>query len=185
MITSDKIKSIKNCDLKLIATDYNFDYQDKLTKKLDKFSSNLNQETINEIVLWKVNRYVELRQDTLLKLNAINKTDKAFDEVAVRVLLKELLTTKGIKIAMASTILRYKNPNLFQIIDQRVYRILYGQKMKTTSSKNLEENISTYLKYLIDLREACKILQIPFDSSDRILYMADKRINGDIKLDNY
>jgi hypothetical protein len=35
------------------------------------------------------------------------------------------------------------------------------------------------------LREACKRLQIPFESSDRILYTVDKRLNGDIKLDNY
>ena len=34
-----------------------------------------------------------------------------------------------------------------------------------------------YIKYLCDLSAICTDLKIPFDKSDRILFMADKRIN--------
>jgi hypothetical protein len=52
--------------------------------------------------------------------------------------------------------LRFRN-NIYQIIDQRVYRIIYeGQtlKLKTyPSEKNINEQIDIYLKYLLDLRK--------------------------------
>ncbi len=90
---------------------------------------------------------------------------------------------------MASTILRFKNRNIYQIIDQRVFRIIYiDKKLKLKahpSEKNLNSQIDLYLQYLKDLTEICEKLKIPFEKSDRILYMADKRINKDIPLENY
>ena len=41
--------------------------------KLDKINIDFNQEILNEIVLWKVNRYAEFENSTLLTLNEINK----------------------------------------------------------------------------------------------------------------
>lgn len=41
-------------------------------------------------------------------------------------ILRKLLMTPGIRLPMASTILRFKNPNVYQIIDQRAYRFLTG-----------------------------------------------------------
>jgi hypothetical protein len=90
---------------------------------------------------------------------------------------------------MASTILRFRNKNIYQIIDQRVYRIIYKDeklKLKThPSDKNVSDQIELYFKYLRDLKVVCEKLEIPFDKSDRILFMADKRINKDFSLDNY
>jgi hypothetical protein len=106
-----------------------------------------------------------------------------------RKLLITLIQKKGIQLPMASTILRFKNKNIYQIIDQRVYRIIYkGEKLKLKThpnDKNLNDQIELYIKYLHDLTKVCKELSIPFDKSDRILFMADKRINKDISLDNY
>ena len=51
--------------------------------------------------------------------------------------------------------------------------------------KNLNYQIDLYIKYLKDLTEVCKKLEIPFDKSDRILFMADKRINKGNALENY
>ena len=90
---------------------------------------------------------------------------------------------------MASTILRFKNPNIYQIIDQRVYRLIYKNKQLTInaypSDKNLNYQIELYIKYLTELKKVCDSLKIPFKESDRILYMADKRVNKGIKLNNY
>ena len=89
---------------------------------------------------------------------------------------------------MASTFLRFRNPKLFQIIDQHVYRILYGKELSLplgNSQSNKEEICRIYFKYLGDLEKKCKELEIPFEKADRILYKADKRINKDVKLKNY
>ena len=40
-----------------------FKYQVELTKKLDNLNSDFNQETLNEIILWKVNRYAKFDEE--------------------------------------------------------------------------------------------------------------------------
>lgn len=169
--------------------DQEFDYQKDLTAKLDKTTTLFDQKIINEIVLWKVNRYASVDNDTLELLNDIDPKATELDTEKTRKLLKNLIQKKGIQLAMASTILRFKNKNIYQIIDQRVYRIIYKDKklkLKThPNEKNLNEQIDLYFQYLQDLKNVCIKLKIPFDNSDRILFMADKRINKDILLDNY
>jgi hypothetical protein len=89
---------------------------------------------------------------------------------------------------MASTFLRFRNPRLFQIIDQRVYRLLTGTELSLpiyNSEKNKKKICEIYFDYLKTLKTKCNELEIPFEKSDRILYNADKRINKNIKLRNY
>ncbi len=43
-------------------------YQFELTTVLDNLTTDFNQETINQIVLWKVNRYAEIPANTLEKI---------------------------------------------------------------------------------------------------------------------
>ena len=81
---------------------------------------------------------------------------------------------------MASTILRFKNPSIYQIIDQRVYRVIYGVDMPSVTKK--EEAIEFYHKYLTKLKAVCKNYKIDFYESDRILYALDKKINSDVKI---
>jgi hypothetical protein len=148
-----------------------------------------DQEIINEIILWKVNRYANVDNDTLKLLNDIGTTSTVLDIEKTRKILKMLIQKKGIQLPMASTMLRFKNKNIYQIIDQRVYRIIYKDKklkLKThLNDKNLNDQVDLYIQYLKDLTEVCEKLEIRFDESDRILFMADKRINKDIPLDNY
>lgn len=173
-----KIKTIEDIILKDQKLEYNF--QELLTKKLDEYSWNFDQNIINEIVLWKVNRYAQFNNESFELLNRIKKTSKTLDVDLTKELLKELLNTKGIKIAIASTILRFKNPTLYQIIDQRVYRIIYWISMPTIR-KNWDA-IKMYLEYLDKLREVCNKYKIEFTESDRILYSLDKEINWGIKI---
>ena len=124
----------------------------------------------------------------LRNLNAI-KDDRKIENKH-KELLFDLLGCHGLQLPMASTFLRFRNPNLFQIIDQRAYRILIGNKLKlpslaTNSPRNKERTCKIYFEYLEELREKCEELQILFEKSDRILYKADKRINKDLKLKNY
>lgn len=174
------IKSIKDQDFQLEDSDYTFPYQADLTPKLDILNVPFDQGTINEIVLWKLNRYSEPGKETLNLLNQINPESREMDETLTKEVLSRLLATKGIQLSMASTILKFKNKYIYQIIDQRVYRIIYQEKPKT--SANLSRQIDLYLKYLVDLRQESAVLNIPFEQADRILYMADKRVNNNSKI---
>ena len=179
------METIQSLDFELKEDDFDYYYQSGLTAKLDSYSHSFNQETINEIVLWKVNRYAEFSDETL---SLINQIDSKWDETLIRNVLYALLSEKGVQLPMASTILRFRNKHVFQIIDQRVYRILYGNELKLNQQKtdsNILRQIDLYLLYLKDLRAACSKLNISFENSDRVLYNADKRINSTEKLKNY
>jgi len=158
-----------------------YNFQPKLTLKLDAISSDFNQEVINQIVLWKVNRYVEIDDGTLALLNKIKKDAVLFDEDLTREVLRKLLSTKGIQLPMASTILKFKNPNVYQIIDQRVYRFIYGKNLPNYFS-SIDSQIDLYLGYLQKLHDACIEKDIEFKFSDRIIYELDKEYNKEVKI---
>lgn len=184
-----KHKTIFENDIKLEQSDREFRYQKKLTDKLDKLDEPFNQNIINEIVLWKVNRFAEIDSETLRLLNEIDTNSEFINkELTVKVLFG-LLNTKGIKLPMASTILRFRNSKIYQIIDQRVFRIINSDSNLSlnyyNSENNIKKQIDIYLLYLDKLREVCEKYNIPFEQSDRILYMLDKRVNKDIKLKNH
>lgn len=166
-----------------------FNYQKELTKKLDQDISDFDQNKLNAIVLWKVNRFASFDNETIEAINSIDKNETAILDIEkTRHVLTLLLKTGGVRLAMASTILRFRNPHIYQIIDQRVYRILYEDinpfKVTTTNTtdKHIESQIDLYLQYLDDLKAACTKLNIDFEDSDRVLYMADKRVNKEHKL---
>ncbi len=157
-----------------------FDYQKNLTKKLDNSNCDFNQEIINEVVLWKVARYAELDDNILRSLNKIKKDEIEINVEKTKDVLRNLLSVKGIRLPMASTILRFKNPNVYQIIDQRVYRVLYGEPLAIKYNK--EDNIALYIAYLEKLKEYGIEHSIPFDKLDRWLYKLDKGVNKHVKL---
>lgn len=159
-----------------------YKFQPELTKYLDQFDDNFDQDIINQIVLWKVNRYSKLKLETLSLLNQIKKTDTTIDIDLTKKILRELLNTHGIKLAMASTILRFKNPNLYQIIDQRVFRFIYPNKDLSKITTKIDEQIDIYFEYLEDLRNICKSKNVNFYLSDRIFYVLDKERNKKYKL---
>lgn len=159
----------------------NYSFQPKLTTRLDEISSDFNQEIINQIVLWKVNRYSEIDKNTLDLLNQIKNQDIVFNEELTKRVLKELLATKGIQLPMATTILRFKNPKIFQIIDQRVYRFIMGENLPTYFG-TIEKQITLYFEYLKKLKSVCEEKQISFQLSDRIIYELDKKHNKDLKI---
>jgi len=66
-----KLKTIYDIDVK--NEDYEYNFQTELTNKLDSVEWDFSQDIINEILLWKVNRYSLLDEKTLIKLNSIDK----------------------------------------------------------------------------------------------------------------
>ncbi len=182
-------KTVFDKDFEIIDDDFLFQYQSKLTKKLDSDSSGFDQNRLNEIVLWKVNRYAEFDEKLIFELNSIKTNSEQIELEKTKRVLKMLLETKGVQLAMASTILRFRNPQIYQIIDQRVYRIIYKGKTLALnnylSDENINQQIDLYLKYLADLKQVCINLKIDYTKADRILYMADKRVNKNHKLGNY
>lgn len=159
---------------------YDYKYQKELTENLDKLDGDFSQNILNEIVLWKVNRYALIKKDILQLLNQLSKEDSEIDIDFTRIILDKLLNTNGIQLAMASTILRFKNPNIYQIIDQRVYRFIYGEIMKEPYS--IVTKIDFYIGYLEKLRDICDEYNLDFSLSDRQLYALDKKYNPDFKI---
>ena len=155
-------------------------YQTKLTNKLDKGIESINQNVLNEIILWKINRYSEFSQSTFKQLNSLKEIN---DRIGIIQLIVNLLDHNGIGLPMASTILRFINPNRFQIIDQRAYRIIYGRRL--ILPRQSKEQAELYLAYLEKLSAICKQKGIEFDKADRILYYIDKEFNKNNNLSNY
>ncbi len=176
------INEIIPTEKELENSDYH--YQKELTARLDNLDSDFDQDIINEIVLWKVNRYAALDIDTINLINRIKKTDKEINLELTEAILLKLLRQKGIRLAMASTILRFKNPTIYQIIDQRVYRFIYGNDLEY-SVTNITEQIKIYLAYLINLRDKSNQHSIKFENADRVFYSMDKHYNATVKLKGF
>lgn len=159
----------------------NYNFQPELTSELDDLNCDFNQEILNQIVLWKVNRYSFLDNEGFSYLNQIKKDDKVLNIEFTTQILTKLLNTKGIQLAMASTILRFKNPNIYQIIDQRVYRFIKGEILPTYFS-SIEKQIEFYIEYLQKLKQVCIEKEIDFNVSDRIIYELDKFHNKKVSI---
>lgn len=87
-----KIKTVK--DIKLQEQKLEFKFQEELTKKLDAYDSDFNQNILNEIVLWKVNRYALFSNETINLLNSIKHSSSNFDVDITKKVLTHLLNTK-------------------------------------------------------------------------------------------
>ena len=163
-------------DLNRFLSDYN--YQPKLTEKLDCLGdSSIYQEILNEIVLWKVNRYVSISNSLLDSIDRV-KSLKQGEHKKASLLIELLLKARGVDLAMASTILRFRNPAVFQIIDRHAYRAVTGTKLVLYTSTSADKKTSVYFDYLEKLIELCEKKGLRFETVDRLLYLFDKRING-------
>lgn len=89
-----------------------------------------------------------------------------------------MLRERGVDLPMASTLLRFKNPHVFQIIDRHAYRALYGKKYPIYSTTSLDKKVEIYFKYLDDLIVLSRDKALNFRILDRVLYVFDKKYNG-------
>jgi thermostable 8-oxoguanine DNA glycosylase len=153
-------------------------YQPKLTPKLDDLENvHLTPELLNEIVLWKVNRYVSLDEDQRRRIDDL-RTLKPGEHGRARFVLEDLLDARGVDLPMASTLLRFRNPSVFQIIDRHAYRALYGRDYRLYTQTSPKKKTEVYFTYLDDLRRLGDARGVDFKTMDRLLYMFDKEKNG-------
>lgn len=80
------MKTIDQCSAEDLKKGDNYNYQKELTNKLDSLDDTFTQATINQIVLWEVNRYAELKSSTLEALNKIDPSDQILDIDYLKVL---------------------------------------------------------------------------------------------------
>jgi hypothetical protein len=170
----------------------NYSYQKILTKILDEKTKNLDtkvdQNYLNEIVLWKVNRYAAFNDETILLLNRIKEENaEEINTELTKEVLSSLLKTPGVQLPMASTILRFMNPKIYQIYDQRVGRFIdfenpHGGIQSAKNEALVAKTVDFYLGYLQRLQDISKEKNVEFELLDRVLYIADKEENKDIAL---
>lgn len=164
-----------------------YKYQPELTKRLDDLDAReLTEQTLLEIVLWKVNRYPQLPPDVMDELRTLGDL-QPHEHRQADALLRKLLSSPGIRLPMASTILRFLNPEVFQIIDDRVFRVLmpgqrrYPDKPASGGSlvSYLNNSVETYFSYLDAMHEIASD-KLPFHLADRILYQLDIELGNRI-----
>ncbi len=140
-----------------------------------------NYNVINEIVLWKLNRIVEIQDETVELLNKIsrkyNDPKEAINDKETEILIDKLLKSKGIRLPMASTILHFYAPTMFPIIDQRAYRELFGKEYISTSGFDVYKE---YVEGCIDFINS-KNINIEFELIDKLLYQLDKESGKKVK----
>lgn len=178
-----KYKHIWGDDPRVLLDEYS--YQGELTTKLDTLKpEDLDIKTFYEIVLWKLNRFPNIQNDLLDELKCVG-TLKATEHRQAEPVLQKLLKTSGIALPMASTILRFLNPSVFQIIDDRVYRIIhpgkakYPTKPQKLNKRYLSISCDIYFDYLDALHRLASP-KLPFEEADRILYELDIKLGNKI-----
>jgi hypothetical protein len=178
----NKYSDIWGSNPKQLMEEYNYNLE--LTDKLDKLDiSNFNRESFYEIILWKLNRFPIIENTLLDELKTLSSLKTGEHKISKEI-LKKLLSCSGIRLPMASTILRFINPEVFQIIDDRVFRILFSEsKMPTKTAKvtekYLENSCEIYFKYIDKLVEICDD-NLPFFDADRIIYLLDIKLGNKI-----
>jgi thermostable 8-oxoguanine DNA glycosylase len=176
-------KAIDYDSLKQFEQEYEYKYQRHLTPILDRIGREqlFDRSIMFKIHLWKLNRYAEFNDQAIRELNKLRTLKKGQHRKGAKA-LELLLKINGVDIPLASTFLRFRNPEVFQIIDQRAYRATYGKRYRywnrTKSRSVIEQKISMYFDYLDELHRLCDQRSTEFRSADRLLYIFDKKVNG-------
>jgi hypothetical protein len=149
-----------------------YQYLPDLTNDLDNIPSDqpFTITDIFKIVLWKLNRFVDLG-DALARLNDIGHLENGQHREAQQ-LLCSLLSCRGIRLPMASTILRFRKPDVFQVVDERAYRMAMERDLKLSAVPATD--CKTYFEYLDVLNALVEEEHnLRFQDLDRALYQID------------
>lgn len=162
---------------------YKYDAGENILNRIKSSSDEKEQlDIINMIILWKINRRAIIDSKTikeLMNIKAINLDNLEENQDKLKKCFNDLIFSKGIHLAMASTILHFYNPDTFPIIDQRAYRELHSEEIPPQEMpQNIKKKdaFDIYYKYIFDCKKYwennCK--ESNFSDIDRILYQLDK-----------
>ena len=131
----------------------------------------------------EANRFPKIDNSLIEKLRSLSAL-KPTQHREAEELLKEMLSCHGIRLPMASTIFRFINPKVFQIIDDRVFRVMKFNgkipiKPQIITDSYLQRCCDIYFDYLDELQEICDE-KLPFEETDRILYLLDIKLGNRI-----
>ena len=76
------------------------------------------------------------------------------------------------------TILRFRNPSVFQIVDRHAYRAVYGSEYPLSTKCAAIRKVSLYFDYVDSLVDLCAAKGLAFQTVDRVLYKFDQAKNG-------
>jgi thermostable 8-oxoguanine DNA glycosylase len=179
---AERITTARACRGNLSRFLDDYDQQPELTARLDSLGdATFTKELINDIVLWKVNRYVSLTPELLRKVGQLRRL-KPNEHRKAEAVLTALLKCHGVDLAMASTILRFRNPAVFQIVDRHAYRAIYGTDYPLSTKSTTDRKVSLYFDYVDALVDLCAAKGSAFDTIDRVLYVFDKQKNPKLNL---
>lgn len=162
---------------------YKYDAGENIFNRIKSSSDKKEQlDIINMIILWKINRRAIIDSKTikeLMNIKAINLDNLEENQDKLKKCFNDLISSKGIQLAMASTILHFYNPDTFPIIDQRAYRELHSKEIPPQEMpQNIKKKnaFDIYYKYIFDCKkywkENCK--ELNFSDIDKVLYQLDK-----------
>lgn len=158
---------------------FEFDYQPKETKELrERLNDNSEIDIcdLRRIALWKINRVLDISDETIEKLSELASMKEVnIEGQCVEELIGELVKCPGVGFPMASSMLKFIKPDIFPIIDVRAYRALTGKK-----PHNYTYSYQLYVDYTRELEKIAKQLGRPLREIDERLYEFDKQYNGKI-----
>lgn len=157
---------------------YKYDAGENIFNRIKSSSDEKEQlDIINMIILWKINRRAIIDSETikeLMNMKNINLDNLEENKDKLKKCFNDLISSKGIQLAMASTILHFYNPDTFPIIDQRAYRELHSKEMPQNIKK--KEAFDIYYECILRCKkyweENCK--ELNFSDIDKVLYQLDK-----------
>lgn len=161
----------------LDALDYTFNYKRDETLALQaKDHQTVTIDDLRRIALWKINRVLEIPDDTLSELHVVALTNPlTVDSPIALKALRALTACSGVGFPMASAFLKFIRPDVFPIIDVRAYRALMGRKIRPE-----QYSVDIYLEYARSLAEIAALHGIALRDVDEQLYCFDKEHNGAI-----
>ncbi len=117
----------------------------KQRKRTEKYRSGITNELVQEIS------------------GCFNRVRHENEEIERKIKINILSAIPGVDIGVASAILTLAYPNIYAIIDFRVWKVLYGEDKHSFS-------IGDYGKYLIDVRKIAKSLNCDVQNVDFLLW---------------
>lgn len=167
-----------------------YSYQPELTAKIEARLEALtedeapNRSMLYEMILWKLSRFVWFDDAVLPQLRDARSIPSGQHRQA-EPLLRALLDAKGARLPMASTFLRFSNPDTFQIIDERAIRMVLPDEeipepySEARTKSYLDRCCDLYFRYL-DALHAISSDALPFSRTDRVLYQLDKELGNGV-----